>query len=97
MDADATTLTPKHFFNGLLAADRRVRPRRVDLHDAVLFGDPRAGGRAGKLATVAAECGYADQSHLTRDWRQFAGTTPSAWIAGELPFVQDTGTDDQAS
>jgi AraC-like DNA-binding protein len=49
------------------------------------------------LATVAAECGYADQSHLTRDWHQFAGTTPSAWIAEELPFVQDTGADDQAS
>lgn len=54
-------------------------------------------GRRPTLAAVAAECGYADQSHLSRDWHQFAGTTPSQWIAEELPFVQDAGTDDRAS
>lgn len=43
--------------------------------------------RAG-LAEIAAECGYADQAHLTREWRDLAGQTPSAWIAAELPFVQ---------
>ena len=42
------------------------------------------------LARVAAECGYADQSHLTRDFQRFAGTSPTAWLRGEkLPFVQD--------
>jgi len=42
------------------------------------------------LATVAAECGYADQAHMARDWRQLAGCSPSAWLAAEvLPFVQD--------
>jgi AraC-like DNA-binding protein len=41
------------------------------------------------LAAVAAQCGYADQSHLTRDWRRFAGSPPSAWLAEDLPFVQD--------
>lgn len=44
--------------------------------------------RAG-LAEIAAECGYADQAHLTREWRDLAGQTPSAWMAAELPFVQD--------
>lgn len=42
------------------------------------------------LAAVAAECGYADQSHLTRDWHQFAGSSPSTWISEELPYVQDS-------
>jgi AraC-like DNA-binding protein len=41
------------------------------------------------LAAVAAECGYADQSHFTRDWKRFAGCTPSDWLADELPYLQD--------
>ncbi|HKX66788.1 MAG TPA: helix-turn-helix domain-containing protein [Intrasporangium sp.] len=31
------------------------------------------------LADVAVECGYADQGHLTRDWRALAGTSPARW------------------
>jgi AraC-like DNA-binding protein len=42
------------------------------------------------LADVAATCGYADQSHMTRDWKDFAGCSPLEWMATEdLPFVQD--------
>jgi AraC-like DNA-binding protein len=41
-------------------------------------------------ADVAATCGYADQAHLTREWHELAGASPSAWAAGEqFPFVQD--------
>jgi AraC-like DNA-binding protein len=39
-------------------------------------------GRA--LADVAYDCGYADQSHLNRDFRALAGGTPR-----EVTFVQD--------
>lgn len=43
-----------------------------------------------RLADVAARCGYADQSHLNRDWLQFAGTSPIRWMRDDgLAFVQD--------
>jgi AraC-like DNA-binding protein len=31
-------------------------------------------------ARIAAECGYADQAHLTREFRNFTGTTPGALL-----------------
>jgi AraC-like DNA-binding protein len=39
-------------------------------------------------ADVAALAGYADQSHLAREWRALAGCSVSTWLREELPFVQ---------
>jgi AraC-like DNA-binding protein len=41
------------------------------------------------LAAVAASCGYADQAHMAREWRDLAGYSPRAWLRAEFPFVQD--------
>jgi AraC-like DNA-binding protein len=51
-----------------------------------------------RLADVAAACGYHDQAHMTHDWNALAGCSPKAWIANELPFLQDyelAGSDDE--
>ncbi|GHF30138.1 AraC family transcriptional regulator [Amycolatopsis deserti] len=41
------------------------------------------------LATLAVDCGFYDQAHLSNEWRALAGCSPRTWIAEELPFLQD--------
>jgi AraC-like DNA-binding protein len=43
-------------------------------------------------AEVAARCGYSDQSHLSRDFSEFALTTAGSWAAEQHPvgFLQDS-------
>ena len=48
---------------------------------------PGPAGTAPRLADVAVACGYADQAHLTREWRGLAGCTPSTWLAEEAPWL----------
>lgn len=46
-----------------------------------------AGAPGGDLATVAAELGYADQAHLTRECARLAGLTPAALLAARRPAM----------
>jgi AraC-like DNA-binding protein len=40
------------------------------------------------LAVIAAECGFADQAHMAREWRALAGASPTQWLAAEgLPVL----------
>lgn len=41
------------------------------------------------LADAAIAAGYADQSHLTREFVRLAGAPPAAWLARRVDFVQD--------
>jgi AraC-like DNA-binding protein len=41
-----------------------------------------AAGPASSIADVAAAGGYADHSHLVREFHRLAGSTPSEYLAG---------------
>ncbi|WP_150461831.1 helix-turn-helix transcriptional regulator [Nesterenkonia ebinurensis] len=50
----------------------------------------RAGINGEPLAEVAYTCGYADQSHMVRDFQQYIGLSPSQWLCQDRPFIQAT-------
>jgi len=43
------------------------------------------------ITDIAMACGYADHSHLTREFQHMAGCTPSDWLAAQLPGGLGTG------
>lgn len=49
-----------------------------------------AGGSLG-LTRIAHERGYYDHAHLVRDFREFAGASPTAWLAEEIANIQAGG------
>ena len=51
-----------------------------------LFAQPTA-----SIASLASTLGYADQSHLNREFRRYAGTTPAAFARRRRPGVDIVG------
>jgi AraC-like DNA-binding protein len=45
-----------------------------------------ASGRPVDWADVSLAGGYCDQAHMANEFREFAGISPGAWLAGEHPF-----------
>lgn len=48
-------------------------------------------GRPVSLARVAADCGYADHAHLTREFRGYLEQSPTSWLAHESRNIQAGG------
>lgn len=81
--------------SSLFAAEFGISPKEAArtmrfTHAVARIGKGVRGG-ALDLASLAAECGYVDQSHLVREFHRFAGTSPTAWIAEEFPNIQAGG------
>jgi AraC-like DNA-binding protein len=53
----------------------------------------RAGAGTLALADVAADHGYADQAHLTREFRALADCTPTRWVSEEVRTGLSGGSD----
>lgn len=72
-----------------LGPKEAARVVRFDRARRALAGRAAA-GRALDLAGLAGAAGFADQAHLTREWRAFSGLPPTRWLREEFGFVQDT-------
>ena len=69
----------------------KTAARVIRFHHARFMLQRNIGLGRPDLAGVAAECGYFDQAHLIRDWRQFTGLAPVDWIAHEVRNFQVSG------
>ncbi|MEU5877405.1 helix-turn-helix domain-containing protein [Spirillospora sp. NPDC047279] len=71
-----STRTLQRLFAEYVGASPKWVLRRARLHEAAARADA---GTAIDWAALAADLGYADQSHLTRDFTAVVGTSPAAY------------------
>ncbi len=86
--ADQARLSPRQFRRRTIE-ETGLSPKRL----CRVMRFRRAATLAERMgwAAVAAECGYTDQAHLIRDFREFTGVTPAAFANGR--FLQDSRPD----
>jgi len=90
--ADQVGWSPR-YLQRLMLAETGLTPKsaarvaRFDRARRMLQRRAGAGGPAA-LADLAADCGYYDQAHLAREFRELAGCRPSAWLVEEFRNVQ---------
>jgi AraC-like DNA-binding protein len=89
--ADEIGWSRRHFtsrFRAEVGLAPKVAARVLRFHEASALL-----ARGVPAATVAARCGYTDQSHLVREFRALAGCTPGEYVAEldaeQVTFVQD--------
>ncbi|WP_200873443.1 AraC family transcriptional regulator [Actinokineospora spheciospongiae] len=88
--ADELGWSARHL-SGRFATELGLSPKtaarvvRFDRARRALAGAPHS------AAAVAAAHGYYDQSHFVRDFREFAGCSPTTWLAEEFRIVQVMG------
>ncbi len=88
--AREVALSPRQL-RSLMVAETGLSPKQLARQfrfDGVIA---RLADGASSLAEVAAAAGYVDQAHLTREFRQMAGCTPTQWLAEERRNIQDGG------
>lgn len=73
-----------------LSPKQAARLMRFEHAKATVARGVAAGGSP-ELARVAADCGYYDHSHLVRDFRQYTGVNPTAWLTEECRNIQAGG------
>lgn len=76
--AAVTKLSTSYFFHAFRTAFGEspyhyVVRRRIEMAKELMLSSGKT------LADVALDCGFADQPHMTRQFKQFVGITPAAW------------------
>lgn len=90
----------RRHLSGTVRAALGVSPKeyqrllRFEAARGALVSAARAGTVS--LTAVAATSGFADQAHLTREWRAMAGCTPTEWLRTEVLAVRGAPARDRS-
>ena len=75
----------------LMVAETGMSPKQLCRHVRFETVVSLLADGSSSLAEVAAETGYADQAHLSREFARMAGCSPTQWLAEERRNIQDGG------